>query len=60
MASNDNAIAPLQNSPLDGLDVDLLVRAFQIRLDAADPDPLFEDRASLPGFVETCARLMSG
>lgn len=58
MASNDAAIALLQSDPPPGLDVDLLVKAMQLRLDAADPDPLFEDRKSLPGLVEACSRLM--
>ncbi len=58
MASNDDAIAFLQESPPPGVDVELLVRAFQLRLDAADPNPLFDDRESLPGLVEACARLM--
>lgn len=58
MASNDDAIALLQADPPAGLDVDLLVRAFQLRLDAADPDPLFDDRKSLPGLVAACSRLM--
>jgi hypothetical protein len=59
MASNDDAIALLQADPPPGLDVDLLVKAMQLRLDAADPDPLFEDRNSLPGLVDACRRLMT-
>ena len=58
MASNDEAIALLQREPPPRLDIALLVRAFRIRLDAADPDPLFEDRKSLPGLVDACAQMM--
>ena len=58
MASNDAAIELLQKAPTPDLDVDLVVKAFRIRLDAADPDPLFQDRKSLPGLVEACARIM--
>ena len=58
MASNDAAIELLQEAPPPDLDVDLVVKAFRIRLDAADPDPLFQDRKSLPGLVEACARIM--
>ena len=58
MASNDEAMALLQRDPPPRLDIELLVRAFRIRLDATDPDPLFEDRKSLPGLVEACAEMM--
>ena len=58
MASNDEAMALLQRNPPPRLDIELLVRAFRIRLDATDPDPLFEDRKSLPGLVEACAEMM--
>ena len=58
MASNDAAIELLKDAPPPELDVGLVVKAFHIRLDAADPDPLFQDRKSLPGLVEACARIM--
>ena len=55
MASNDDAMAFIRAEPQRGLDVPLLEQAFQIRLDAADPDPLFKYRKSLLNLVEACA-----
>jgi predicted nucleotidyltransferase len=60
MASNDDAIALVRDAPPPDLDVDLLVRAFRVRCDAADPDSLFDDRKSLPGLVRACARMIDG
>ena len=60
MASNDDAIAYLRDHPPAGLDLALIGRALQCRLDAADPDPLFADRQSLPGQYTACAQLMAG
>ena len=57
MGSNDDAMELLRAEVPDGLNVELLERAFQIRLDAADPDPLFKDRKSLLGLVESCGRM---
>lgn len=60
MASNDDAIAYLQDHPPAGLDLALLGRALQCRHDAADPDPLFADRHALPDQYAACTRLMTG
>ena len=60
IASNDDAIAYLQDHPLAGLDLALLGRALQCRHDAADPDRLFPDRLALPGQYTACAQLMNG
>lgn len=59
MASNDAAVAYLQETRPPGLDVDLIARALQYRQDAADPDGLFPDRAALPRQVDACAWLLS-
>ncbi len=59
MASNDDAIAYLQDHPLAGLDLALLGRALQCRHDAADPEPLFADRLALPDQYVACAQLMT-
>ena len=58
MASNDEAMALRQREPPPRLDIELRDRACRIRLDATDPDPLFEDRKSLPGLLEACAQMM--
>src|SRR5690606_20024660 len=57
MSSNDDAIAWLHDHPPEGLDLDLLDRALQIRRAAADPDDLFPDRILLPHQVAACVRL---
>jgi len=59
IASNDVAVAFLQNNCPEGLDVDLVARAMQCREAARDPDMLFADRGKLPEQVGACARLMS-
>jgi len=41
-----------------GLDIGLLNRALACRNAAADPDILFNDRTSLPGQYQACAKLM--
>ena len=60
MASNDEAVAYLRDRAPAGFDVELIGRAFQIRADAADPDPLFPARTVLPRQVDSCRRLMAG
>lgn len=59
MASNDEAVAFLQEHSPAGLDVGLVERALAIRHAAADPDALFPSRGLLPGQVEACARLVA-
>lgn len=58
MASNDVAVDYLMANPPDALDLGLISRALEIRHAAADPDALFQDRASLALQVAACARLM--
>jgi len=57
MVSNDDAVAFLRRSAPDGLDVDLIARAFDCRTRAADPDALFPERTRLPRQVAACQRL---
>jgi predicted nucleotidyltransferase len=57
MASNDDAVAFLNERQVPGLDVDLVTAALRCRHDASDPDHLFPARAVLPRQVEACARL---
>ncbi len=59
MASNDDAVAFLDEHCPDGLDADLVARAMQCRIEARDPDTLFPNRTSLPRQVDACARLIS-
>jgi len=59
IASNDDAIAYLQQHPPANLDLSLLVRALQCRHAAADPDSLFADRGALPNQYMACANLMT-
>ena len=58
MGSNDDAVAHLRQTPPEGLDLDLIVRALRIRHEAADPDMLFGDRTVLPLQVAACRGLM--
>ncbi len=58
MASNDTALAYLHREPPENLDLGLLDRALEVRLQAAAPDILFPDRQSLPGLVHSCRHLM--
>ncbi|NKB21771.1 MAG: hypothetical protein GKS01_14865 [Alphaproteobacteria bacterium] len=58
IGSNDTAIAYLHDHPVGGLDLALLDRALACRHEAADPDILFDDRASLPAQYQACAKLM--
>ncbi len=60
MGSNDAAVALVAERRPAGLDVALVARALQCRLDAADPDVLFPARDALPRQAEACARLVAG
>jgi len=57
MASNDEAVAYLRAQPPPGLDMALIERALALRQRAADPGPLFPDRAKLAQQVAACAAL---
>jgi predicted nucleotidyltransferase len=58
MVSNDDAVAYLDACAPPGLDVDLVKRALACRQAAADPDPLFGERAALPRQVAACANFV--
>jgi hypothetical protein len=58
MASNDEAAAYLVERAPKSLDLALVHQALVCRREAADPDPLFAARRSLPGQVAACAALM--
>jgi predicted nucleotidyltransferase len=58
MASNDEAVAFLNQQEVPGLDVKLVAAALRCRHDARDPDHLFPARAVLPRQVEACARFV--
>jgi hypothetical protein len=60
MASNDDAVAFLRAQAPPGLDMAVIERALDLRRRAADPDPLFADRAKLAGQVAACRRLTEG
>jgi hypothetical protein len=57
MGSNDDAVAFLDERPVAGLDIRLIIRALQCRRAAADPDDLFPARTVLPAQIEACAAL---
>jgi hypothetical protein len=58
MGSNDAAVEFLQGRA-DGLDLDLIARALDIRNRGADPLPLFPERGKLTGLVEACRKLIA-
>jgi predicted nucleotidyltransferase len=60
ISSNDAAVAFLQDEPPAGLDLDLIGRALQCRIDCDDPDALFGDRSKLPRLVDACRQLVVG
>ncbi len=59
MASNDDAVAFLRDRAPPGLNVGLIARALECRRAAADPDPLFSERALLPRQVAAIAQLVT-
>jgi hypothetical protein len=58
MASNDEAVAYLVEQAAKGLELALVRQALACRRAAADPDPLFAARQSLPRQVEACRAIM--
>jgi predicted nucleotidyltransferase len=58
MASNDDAVAWLNDRMLPGLDIGLIAQALECRRAAADPDALFPARTALPRQVAACAALV--
>jgi hypothetical protein len=50
-------VAFLRAQAPPGLDMAVIERALDLRRRAADPDPLFPDRAKLAGQVAACRRL---
>jgi predicted nucleotidyltransferase len=59
MGSNDDAVALLNDTPIAGLDVDLIARALACRQRADDPDGLFAARAALLSQIDACAALVA-
>jgi hypothetical protein len=59
VGSNDAAVGFLNERPVPGLDVGLIVRALECREAALDPDVLFAARATLPLQFDACARLIA-
>jgi predicted nucleotidyltransferase len=60
ICSNDVAVAVLQREMPAGLNVDLIARALQCRIDGGEPDVLFAERSKLPRLVEVCRTLSVG
>ncbi len=58
MASNDEAVAFLAQSPVPGLDLDLVERALQCRRAGRDPDYLFPERSMLVRQHAACENYM--
>ena len=56
--SNDEAVAFLSKTRPPQLDVSLIARALQCRQADADPEPLFDERASLQTQVNACGALL--
>lgn len=59
IGSNDEATAFLSETRPPQLDVSLIARALQCRQADADPDLLFEERASLQTQVDACRALLT-
>jgi predicted nucleotidyltransferase len=60
IASNEVAVAHLDEYCPAGLDAGLIARALQCRSRAADPDDLFAEREALPGQIDACRRMIEG
>jgi hypothetical protein len=58
MGSNDAAVKFLQDRA-DGLDLDLIARALDIRNRGADPMPLFAERGKLLAFLAFCRHFVA-
>ena len=59
IGSNEAALTFLNESPVRGLDIDLIARALRCREAAADPDVLFSARLALPAQFDACTRLFA-
>jgi hypothetical protein len=59
MASNDDAVAFMSETPLVRLNTDLITRALECRQTADDPSALFSARTTLPSQIGACALLMT-
>ena len=58
MGSNDAAVKFLRGRA-DGLDLDLIARALDLRNRGVDPLPLFPERGKLTGLLDACRRLVA-
>ena len=59
MASNDDAVAFVNERPPARLNVGLIARALECRQTAADPDALFSARTTLLSQIDACASLFA-
>jgi len=57
VASNDDAVAYVENRATPGLNVALIRRALDCRNASQDPSLLFADRLQLSSLIDICARL---
>jgi predicted nucleotidyltransferase len=60
IGSNDDAVAFINETHPERLDVSLIARALQCRHTAADPDALFPARTTLLSQIDACAALLAG
>jgi hypothetical protein len=60
IGSNDDAVAFINETHPERLDVSLIARALQCRQTAADPDALFPVRTTLLSQIDACAALLAG
>jgi hypothetical protein len=60
IGSNDDAVAFINETHPERLDVSLIARALQCRHTAADPDALFPARTRLLSQIDACAALLAG
>jgi len=55
VASNDHAVAYLEERKLVGSELDIIARALRCRIDGGDPSPLFSERTRLLRLLDICA-----
>jgi hypothetical protein len=60
IGSNDDAVAFINETHPERLDVSLIERALQCRQTGADPDALFPARTTLLSQIDACAALLAG
>jgi hypothetical protein len=55
VASNDDAVAHLEERNLVGSELDIVARALKCRIQGSDPLPLFSERTRLLRLLDICA-----